>query len=79
MNSYSIIINLDVKDQQELFKAAVANYCEENGGDPEDNGCYDMLKPDGEMDVAACLIQLADPGMSWPGTQIYDTTAEQVT
>lgn len=42
-----------------------------------DGASYDdalgMLKTDDEIDVRACLIMLADPGMSWPGTSIVET------
>ena len=73
MTTYNVAINVEVHDEQELFIAAMERATNEGAG------YYDalsMLKPDDEIDVHACLIMLADPGMSWPGTSILETYVE---
>lgn len=69
--AWSVSIIVEVRDPRELWEAAVANFIEESKGEVPDH-----LGTAEEPDVAACLRQLADPGVSWPGTKILDSEAE---
>lgn len=70
MTTYNVAINVEVNDERELFIAAMERATNEGASYDDALG---MLKPDDEIDVRACLIMLADPGMSWPGTTIHET------
>lgn len=74
---YTISIDIEVRDKQALFDAALSHYIRENdySADASREG-HELLMCDGEINVEACLVQLADPGMSWPGTSILNSTAE---
>jgi hypothetical protein len=74
-------IALEVEDAEELFQAAVRHYCEENGESEDEAGDQSWLKDwlknaDGTINIANCLIQLLDPGLSPGGCSIVDSTAE---
>ena len=73
MTSHLIEMRVDVFDPQALYDAAKARWRQDNP-DPESwVDMLDTLRPDGEIDINACLIMLADPGLSWPGTDIEDS------
>lgn len=64
--THRFILSLDVFDAQQLLAAAQAH---------EDGKDFD-LTPDGEMDIAACLITLLDPG-TLPGCSINWSEVDQ--
>lgn len=73
---YSVSIHLEITDPAELWDAAVAHAREERGeywrpSDVEEFGTKE------EPNIHNCLRQLADPGISWPGTEIRDSSAEE--
>lgn len=70
MTTYNVTICVEVNDERELFIAAMES-ATNNGASYSD--ALDMFKPDDEIGVHACLIMMADPGMSWPGTSILET------
>lgn len=72
---YTITIEVTVTDPAELYDAAAQRYAEENPTDPD---CGDLLGTRAEPDINACLVMLADPGASWPGTEIEQSTAEYI-
>lgn len=72
-HAYSITIQVTVTDTAELYDAAVARYAVENPSSPD---CGDLLGSREEPNVEACLTMLADPGLSWPGTEIEESSAE---
>jgi hypothetical protein len=76
---YTITIDVDVHDERELFEAAAERYREENADRASadiEAEIEDFLGTATEPKVSACLVQLADPGMSWPGTSILNSSAE---
>lgn len=71
MTYWTVTLEVRVTDEQALYDAARANYVLENGEDyPRHLGTRE------EPDTGNCLRQLADPGVSWPGTSIEDSSAE---
>jgi hypothetical protein len=71
--AYTITLSVTVHDPQALYDAAF-DHLTGQGGEPEDVRL--ALLDEGEIDVETCLAMLADPGVSWPGTSIEDTSAE---
>jgi hypothetical protein len=68
---YTICIEVEVGNEDELLCAARERYIEDNGND---EGAEDMLmSEDGSVNVEACLVTLADPGISYPGTSILES------
>jgi hypothetical protein len=58
MRTFSI--DLEVKDEQQLYRAACRRAYSENRDTEEQAREY--LMRDGEIDVSACLMMLLDPG-----------------
>jgi hypothetical protein len=76
-----VTIYVEVDDERELWQAARDHFCADRAPRtvPEDE--LDEMFGDGKdeeepYDVSACLRQLADPGVSWPGTTILDSSCE---
>lgn len=71
-----VSIWVEVTDPEEFYAAALAK-CQEDGLSEDEARELLMLDPEeGDVDHAKCIQTLADPGMSWPGTTIHDSTAE---
>lgn len=71
--SHTVSLYVTVHDEQLLWDAARARYVD----DAEDDGAAEiMLGTRDEPDVSGCLRMLADPGVSWPGTQIEDSSCD---
>ena len=66
--------SMDVKvvDRDVFFNAAFASALEDG---LSEEGALEILRPNGEIDVGACLIQLCDPG-TLPGCEIHGSDAE---
>lgn len=77
-DAYQITINLDVTDPRDLFDAALKRFHAENPGTPfgEPAAYADYIGTRTQPDIRGCLTMLADPGSSWPGTQIDGSSAE---
>lgn len=67
--TYSCCIWVQVWDPELLRQAAVAHPDNSDIGD-------DFLGEDGEILVDDCLVMLLDPGVSPPGCEILESTAE---
>ena len=63
-----------VYDPEQLYEAACARWEADGNGEGRD----EELRPGGEIDVASCLHMLADPGESWPGTNIDSSSVEAI-
>ena len=61
----TVTLEVSVHDKEALFKSAMENFMSDNTSMSEPDG-LSILKPDGEIDVAACLQQILDPG-AFPG------------
>ncbi|UTC28648.1 hypothetical protein MARCHEWKA_01350 [Brevundimonas phage vB_BpoS-Marchewka] len=77
-DAYQITITLDVTDPRQLFDAALQRYHAENPGTPVGvpDAYSDYIGTRAQPDISGCLRMLADPGVSWPGTQIDGSSAE---
>lgn len=73
MQQYQFTMTITVTDEQALYDAAHHRWFEEN---PSDTDPDEFLKPDDEIDVSACIQMLADPGISWDGTNIEESSCE---
>ena len=82
MNIFTISIEVEVRDERELYEAALQRAIEDGMtraqasemllyGEEDDTSVTDR-----EYNVGACLQMLADPGMSWPGTSILQSFVE---
>lgn len=82
MNTFTISIDVEVYDEQELYEAALQRAIEDGMtraqasemllyGEEDDTSVTDR-----EYNVGACLQMLADPGMSWPGTSIIESRVD---
>lgn len=69
--AHRITIDVEVHDPEALYVAAQEAAIRERMRPEEADA---ILRPDGEIDVDACLQMLADPGVSWPGTEIQQST-----
>lgn len=72
--SWAVTIYVEARTPEALWEAACSSFIDENPGSAIDP---DMFGTREEPDVANCLRQMADPGVSWPGTKILDSSAEQ--
>lgn len=70
---YAISIDIEVTDRETLYNTALAHAV--NDGESEED-VAGRLRPDGEIDVSACITQLYDPGSSYGGTEIQDSSVE---
>lgn len=66
-------LHLTVHNVDDLFNAAWES-CRKQDMPAVDIAKHLMI--DGRIDIAQCICQLCDPGMSPPGTQIQDSGAE---
>lgn len=73
-SEHSIHIAVKVTDENDLYTAALDHMVHKDGLKHAE--AVDLLMPEGELDVRACLIALFDPGVSPPGTQINDSSVE---
>lgn len=69
-NCYQVAIDIEVTDVDQLLNTATQKALED-GMTPDE--VSQMLFPDGDLDIAACVLCVADPGPSLPGTQIHDS------
>jgi len=77
MTNYSVTIFVTVTDPAELL-ALCLDTAPDQGLTAEQ--LREMLTDDGgQPDVPACLRWVADPGLSWAGTEIVDSYAEEDT
>lgn len=79
-HAYTITLDVTVNDPRDLFDAALKEWRRTSPSEPvgvED--CYrEFIGTRANPDITGCLRMLADPGVSWPGTQINDSSAEFV-
>jgi hypothetical protein len=68
-NCYQVTVDVEVTDVGQLLRAATQKALEDGMTLDETS---QMLFPGGDLDIAACVLCLADPGLSWPGTHIHD-------
>ena len=73
--TYTVSLIVTVTDEAALHAAAVAQ-AREDSPNITDAELADMLGSEAEPDVHGCLRMLADPGVSWDGTEIEDSTVE---
>lgn len=73
-HAYTITLSVVVTDPRRLRDAAVANYLDENPN-AEPSEYEDFFGPRESPNIEGCLRGLADPGVSWPGTEIEDSSA----
>ncbi|MBI2770505.1 MAG: hypothetical protein HYX47_12840 [Burkholderiales bacterium] len=67
-------IDLRVTDAEELFAAALRHATTVESMTQQQ--AEELLKPAGEIDEAACLVMLLDPGVSPSGTEIDESGVE---
>ncbi|UTC29094.1 hypothetical protein BAMBUS_00110 [Brevundimonas phage vB_BpoS-Bambus] len=77
--AYTISISVVVTNPRELFDAALQQWRRDNPSEPVgEPDCYsDYIGTRTAPNIDGCLRSLADPGVSWPGTQIEDSSTEQ--
>ena len=71
---YEASVLVELTDQQALYRAALERATEEGLSAEEAD---EMLIDDDGINIGACLQMVFDPGQSWPGTQILDSSAER--
>jgi hypothetical protein len=67
-NCYEVTIDVEVTDVDQLLRAATLRALADGMTLDE---ASEMLFPDGDLSVTACVLCLADPGLSWLGTHIH--------
>lgn len=72
---YRVSLEVRVDNVAELY--AAAKMCLEAANMTAEE-IEDVLRTDGEVDVANCLRMLLDPGLSPGGCSILDSSAEQI-
>lgn len=74
---YQFSMTVTVHDETELFEAAI-NRAVEDGLDAQyaRELLSDTYEGVLEIDCARCIQMLADPGTSWPGTDIEESSCE---
>lgn len=72
---FRFTMDISVGDAEALYVKAL-NHANE-GGTPLADGEL-MLRPDGVIDIGACLIMLFDPGVSPDGTTIIGSESESL-
>jgi len=72
-SQFNVMLDVTVFDQIALYGAALTHALATGSTESES---IDLLKPEGEIDVSACLIMLLDPGVSPSGIQIESCTVE---
>jgi hypothetical protein len=80
-DSYSVTIDIEVHDEQELWLHARQHFIDDNAGREVTQEELDEMFGDGADDdepynIHACLQQILDPGVSPPGTEIQGSYAE---
>lgn len=73
--SYRVILDVTVFSGEALCDAAV-KYAMDDGAGMSEADALALLKPEGEVDVPACLQMLLDPGVSPAGTSIEQSYCE---
>lgn len=66
-------LEIDVHDKEALFQAAYASALKSGIGERQ---AIEWLMTDGEIDIASCLVEILDPGISPDGTCIQDSDAQ---
>jgi len=74
---FTVTIDVEVWNPTTLWQQAFNKATDENCL-PNDEA-YATLGTKHKPDVGACLRWLADPGVSWDGTDINDSSAEELT
>ncbi len=74
---YSVSIFVEIIDPGELWDAAITHARNERG-EHHRHSDLDEFGPREAPKIEACLQQLADPGISWPGTEIDRSEAERL-
>lgn len=70
----TVSVSVRVYDEKALYKAAFEDLVNNhNYSEEEANGFF---RPDGEIDVSACLRQMIDPGASPAGTEILGSECD---
>lgn len=79
MALYDVTITVRVanEDRETLFRAAWAHAITKDGMTGQD--ATEMLRPEGRIDVKACLQMLLDPGVSPDGCDIEESNVELLT
>lgn len=73
--TYTVSLFVRVHDEGDLYRAAVEQ-ARKDSPTISDAELADMLGTEAEPDVHNCLRTLADPGVSWDGTEIMDSAVE---
>lgn len=71
---YTLTMDIEVHDVPSLFEAAVHHAVHKDGLKPAE--ADELLRPAGEIDPAACLTMLIDPG-HLVGCEINETSVEE--
>jgi hypothetical protein len=73
----SVTFTIDLRvysgGERDLYRAALGSMRGDGYGVRE---AITSLRPDGDLDVARCVQHLLDPGISPPGTDIMESSAE---
>jgi hypothetical protein len=74
MSDYEVSLHIEVHDSQRVYEEAqrIAR-----GEGIEQRTIDAMFLTDGEINVATCVQFVADPGKSWPGTQIVESEVSE--
>jgi hypothetical protein len=73
MKSYTLRMDIGVHTPEALFNAAVKHATDVDGLEKPE--AFEMLMPDGKIDVEACLTMILDPGFI-QGCEIFETNCE---
>ena len=71
---YEVSMSVNVVNESDLLDSAIRTLVKSDGLTEEQ--AKELLIEDGEIDVSNCLKAVVDPGVSWPGTSIIETSAE---
>lgn len=77
-HAYDITISVTVHDPRALWEAALKRWRDENPREPvgDEDRYRDFIGVRASPNISGCLRMLADPGLSWDGTEIEDSSAE---
>ena len=74
---YRFEIDIKVHDKAALFAAALLHAVNVDGMDEAD-AREDLMDDDGEVNVAACIQTILDPGISPRGADIQESACHQL-
>lgn len=78
-SQWEVTLYVEVDDERQLWEHARQHFIDENIPRFVEDAELDEMFGDGKdgaYKITACLQQVTDPGVNWPGTSIHDSVCE---